>query len=191
MKHETNELFEFIDRAVRSRKYPVATAQGLKVALNLFVGVLNEEEKESMEVFKKNIEQIYSDVSTKHGSAYSAASLAAYKSRVLKVMSDYEKYGVDPTKMATWSPKIVKRGPRKKVAEELNSVVKPGNAESDKSAYNNVRVMQGSNWKVTIESKFKPGERVKTAARELEDAMDDAEVNLLSDEDTNQKEEQG
>ena len=114
MDKKVSDLHEFIERAVKSRKYPDPTARGLKAALKLFEGVLNDDEKDSLNLFKKNIEQIYRDVSTQNGKAYNASSLAAYKSRVLKIISDFEKYGLDPTKMASWNPKVITRSPRKK-----------------------------------------------------------------------------
>ncbi|MFA6158346.1 MAG: hypothetical protein WC763_01845 [Candidatus Paceibacterota bacterium] len=107
------DLYEFIDRAVRSRKYPESTAQGLRAALKLFEAELNEDETASLDVFRQNIEQIYQSVATNNGKQYSAGSLATYKSRIVKVLGDYEKYGIDPTKMASWSPKLITRSPKK------------------------------------------------------------------------------
>ena len=101
-------LYDFINRAVKSRKYVESNASGLRVALKLFEAELNEEELNSLDVFKKNIEQIYQNVFSKNKN-FSAGSLATYKSRILKVLADYEKYGLDATKMANWSPKIVTR----------------------------------------------------------------------------------
>lgn len=101
-----NELYDFIDRAIKSRKYPENTGMSLKAALKLFDKELNDEEHASVDEFRKNINQIYQNVFTK-SKDFTAASLATYKSRVIKVLNDYERYGVDPTKMANWSPKIV------------------------------------------------------------------------------------
>ena len=102
------DLYDFIDRAIKSRKYPDNTGMALKTSLKLFETELNEEERSSVDEFRKNIEQIYQNVFLKNKN-FSAGSLATYKSRVLKVLSDYEKYGVDPTKMSNWSPKVVIR----------------------------------------------------------------------------------
>jgi len=106
-------LYDFIERATKSRKYPENTAQGLKAALKLFDAVLNEEERKSLDTFKNNIEQIYHSVSSKNGKNFNASTLAVYKSRISKLLSDYGKYGVDPTKMASWAPKVINRSPRK------------------------------------------------------------------------------
>ncbi|OHA84094.1 MAG: hypothetical protein A2937_02770 [Candidatus Yonathbacteria bacterium RIFCSPLOWO2_01_FULL_47_33b] len=129
------DLYEFIDRAVKSRKYPDNTGMALKTALKLFEAVLNEEERNSIDVFSKNIEQIYQNVFSKNKN-FSASSLATYKSRVTKVLSDYEKYGVDPTKMANWSPKVISRS--KKISTNVAvSKDKTGfSAEIDNSAHN-------------------------------------------------------
>lgn len=98
-------LSTFIDSAVRSRKYPEGTGVALKVALNLFESELNEEERESLDVFKGNFDQIYRSVCQKNSTRFSMGSLATYKSRIQRVLQDYDKYGIDPTKMANWSPK--------------------------------------------------------------------------------------
>ncbi len=94
-------LYEFIDRAVKNRKYPANTALGLKAALKLFESEVNEEEKNSVKKFEENLDQIYHAVSSKNKDI-TASSLATYKSRVLKVLRDYNTYGADPTKMNGW-----------------------------------------------------------------------------------------
>lgn len=102
------DIYEFIDRAERSRKYPTSTAQGLKAAIKLFESELNEEEKGSIDTIRQNLDQIYQSVFNKNKN-FTAASLATYKSRVVKVINDYEKYGIDATKMSNWVPKVVNR----------------------------------------------------------------------------------
>src|SRR3989344_23344 len=111
------DLYDFIDRAIKSRKYPKNTGMALKSALKLFEAGLNEEERGSIDEFKKNLEQIYQSVFSKHKD-FSAASLATYKSRVIKALSDYEKYGIDPTKMANWSPKIIRRSKKQDISPD-------------------------------------------------------------------------
>jgi|SRR3989344_283233 len=105
-------LYDFLERAVKSKKYLENTAISLKTALKLFEKELSEEERNSVDEFKKNIDHIYSRVFSNNKN-FSAGSLATYKSRVLKVVNDYQKYGIDPTKMANWSPKITIRSKRK------------------------------------------------------------------------------
>lgn len=124
MEKDTTALGDFIDSAVRSRKYPENTAMGLRAALKLFEAELNDEEKASIRLFTDRLEQIYSSVCAKNQLKFSAASLATYKSRVVKVLTDYQKYGVDPTKMANWSPKVItrtKRSPSKDDTPEVDT----------------------------------------------------------------------
>ncbi len=114
------DLYEFIDTATRNRKYPTSTAQGLRAAIKLFDSELNDDERGSLDKIKTNLDQIYQSVFAKNKS-FTASSLATYKSRLLKVISDYEKYGNDPTKMANWNPKVVVRAPRKALKDTLAS----------------------------------------------------------------------
>lgn len=102
------DLYEFIDNATRSRKYPEATAQTLRAALKLYEAELNDEERKSVEKFKENFEQITRSVFSKNASRFSASSLATYKSRAQKVLADFDKYS-DPLKMNSWSPKVIMR----------------------------------------------------------------------------------
>ncbi len=115
-----NILLDFIDRAVKSRKYSASTASGLKAALKLFKPELNKEELESPSLFKENIDSIYRNVSLKYGKELSAASLNTYKSRVSKVLTEFESYGSDPTKMSNWIPKT--RLTQKKNAQKHSDV---------------------------------------------------------------------
>lgn len=105
------DLNDFIDKAERSRKYPTSTAQGLKAAVKLFDTELNDEERSSLELFEQNIDQIYQNVFNKNKNL-TVSSLATYKSRVMKAISDYKKYGIDATKMSNWQPKVVTRTKR-------------------------------------------------------------------------------
>mgnify|MGYP001569391163 CR=1 FL=1 len=120
-------LFDFIDVAVKSRKYPNNTAHGLRAALKLFEKELNDEERESLENFLQNIEPIYANVVRRNNTSMTASSLATYKSRLMKVVGDYQKYGIDPTKMSNWNPKIVKRS-------KAESVVRGASAPASNAA---------------------------------------------------------
>lgn len=108
MSSVTKELLDFIDTAERNRKYPVGTAAGRRSALRLFESELNDEEKESLDTFKKNLDQIYQNVFNKNKSNMSAGSLTTYKMRLLSLIKDYEKYGQDPTKLANWNRPVRK-----------------------------------------------------------------------------------
>jgi hypothetical protein len=103
--HNIAYLYEFIDRAVRNRNYPQNTALGLKAALKRFEAEANEEERSSVEKFKDHLEQIYREVVLKNKD-FNAESLRVYKSRVTRVINDFERYGIDPTKMANWTVKV-------------------------------------------------------------------------------------
>lgn len=108
MSSVTKELFDFIDTAERNRKYPEGTASGRRAALRLFEAELSEEEKESLDTLKKNIDQIYQNVFLKNKSNMSAESLATYKMRLESLIKDYEGYGQDPTKLASWNRPVRK-----------------------------------------------------------------------------------
>lgn len=115
-------LYDFIEVAEKSRKYPKSTAKGLKVALRVFEEQLQEEEKNSLTLFMERFEPIYQTVFTHNGTRFSAGSMSVYKSRVLKVVRDYQRYGVDPTKIASWNPPVVVRK-RKSPAETPSEVL--------------------------------------------------------------------
>lgn len=120
-KKNLKDVYEFIDRAIKSRKYPENTGNSLKTALNLFEKELNDEEKESVEEFKKNLDAVYQSVFSKNKN-FTAASLATYKSRVVKVLGDFEKYGVDLTKMTHWSPKVITRAKRQVITDSKKNI---------------------------------------------------------------------
>lgn len=108
MSSVTKELLDFIDTAERNRKYPYGTAAGRRSALRLFESELNDEEKESLDTLKKNLNQIYQNVFNKNKSNMSAGSLATYKMRLESLIKDYEKYGQDPIKLASWNRPVRK-----------------------------------------------------------------------------------
>jgi hypothetical protein len=126
-----NELFNFIDRAEKSRNYPKNTALGLKTALKLFEDEINEEEKNSLDKFEENLDRIYQEVTRKNGNKFSAGSLATYRSRIGKVLEDYKKYGVDPTKMSNWPRKPINRVSGSKKNEINNQSRYPIESKSD------------------------------------------------------------
>lgn len=128
-----SELFEFIDKAEKSRKYPQNTADGLRTALKLFETHLNDEELNSLDKFKENLGQIHQTIFNKNKN-FTAGSLAAYKSRVGKVLGDYEKYGSDPVKMNSWTPKIVTR--TKKALPKSTSTNNPSDSPFTSASLN-------------------------------------------------------
>ena len=113
-KRTTIAIFnDFVNAAERSRKYPRNTAIGYRAALRLYEQVLKDEEKESIDTFKERLEDISSEVYHNNISQMTAGSIATYKSRVFRVLGDYEKYGREPAKMANWKPIKRTRGDRK------------------------------------------------------------------------------
>lgn len=104
-----DELRNFIDRALKSRKYFPNVATNYKAPLKWIETELTDEEKDSPDVFKKNIDQIFNLLYSKHSDKLSAASIEVYKKRVKNLIGDYEAYGKDPAAMAKWNRPIITR----------------------------------------------------------------------------------
>ncbi len=103
-----NDLYDFISTAAKQRKYPENTANGHRAALRVFEKALKPEEKDSLDVLEKNAEAIYRDVINNNKDKFSLGSLSTYKIRFMRVINDYKKYGIDPSKMQNWNPKLRK-----------------------------------------------------------------------------------
>jgi len=101
------DLYEFVDFAKGNRKYPENTANGLKSALNVFEKELNVDELNSIDLVEDNIEEIFINVVGKNKDK-NIGSLNTYKARVLKTIKDYQKYGVNPSKIQGWVAKTNK-----------------------------------------------------------------------------------
>jgi len=99
--HKYSDLYNFIDFAKGNRKYPENTANGLKSALRIFEKELNIDELSSIDLVEENIEEIFINVVGKNKDK-GIGSLNTYKARVLKVIKDYQKYGVNPSKIQSW-----------------------------------------------------------------------------------------
>ena len=117
----TKKLFNFITAAERSRKYMPTVAANHKTPLRLIDTELNQEEGESVEILKQNLEQIFHTFYTKNQSKISASSIEIYKRRLRSLIEDYENYGVDPSKMASWNKEISVRKTRKEGKEEKSN----------------------------------------------------------------------
>jgi len=96
-----SDLYNFVDLAKNNRKYPPNTANGLFSALKLFEKQLNIDELSSVGLIEENIEEIFIGVVGTNKDK-NIASLNTYKTRLLKVIADYQKYGINPSKMQTW-----------------------------------------------------------------------------------------
>jgi len=110
-----SDLYDFIDFATGNRKYPANTANGLKSALKIFEKELNLDELNSIGLIEDNIDEIFINAVTNNKDK-NIGSLNTYKARLLKVINDYQRYGIDPSKMQGWtishkatSPKLVKK----------------------------------------------------------------------------------
>lgn len=106
---EITRVKDFVDKAVRNYKYTPDAGRRLKKSLDLFNEVLQEDERSSLDVLSKRLNDIVNRVDIKHPNLYTTSSLMVYKSQVVRAISDYQKYGKDATKMASWSPKVIKR----------------------------------------------------------------------------------
>lgn len=117
MSTTIQSLTEFIAAAEKSRKYAANTASAMRSTLRLFDSELTEEEKESLDTFKGHLDQIFRIVCNKNKSKMSDISLATYGRRMRVLLNDYERYGVDPSKMISWhrEPRVRPGGKTPKV----------------------------------------------------------------------------
>lgn len=99
-------LYDFIKTATTERKYANNTARGLNAAIKLFEPHLNDAEKQSLDAFESNLENIANDIFSKRKDGKPTSdTLIVYKRRIHKVIADYQSYGSDPGKMAAWNPR--------------------------------------------------------------------------------------
>ena len=71
--------------------------------IRLYEPELTDEERESLDTFKEHLEQLSQSVFNKNKSKMSATSLETYRRRLHALLNDYDKYGTDPSKMASWN----------------------------------------------------------------------------------------
>ena len=105
MNANFQSLYDFIERAEITRKYPSNTAMGYKNALNLIAPELNEEEKASLDILKSNLDQIFHSILNKNNKI-TPKTLEAYKYRARIVIKDFESHGTDPAKMTAWNRQV-------------------------------------------------------------------------------------
>lgn len=104
MPSAIDSLETFISRAERDRKYAPNTASGIRAALNLFESAMNEEEKESLDVLKGRLDEIYNEVFRRKTNKMTSDSIRTYYNRVKRVINDHNNYNHDPDKYNKWSP---------------------------------------------------------------------------------------
>lgn len=97
-------LYDFVDFAKANRKYADSTANNLKSALKIFEKELNTEELKSISMVEDSVGEIFRSLVIANKEK-SIVSLNTYKTRLLKVIKDYKKYGVDPSKIQNWITK--------------------------------------------------------------------------------------
>lgn len=120
-------LYDFVKTANNERKYADNTARGLNAALKLFEPYLNEAEKESLDAFQNNLENIANDIFSKRRDGKpTSETLLVYKRRILKLIADYKAYGSDPGKMAAWNPR--RQTPGLKTKGNITTTTKRGSA---------------------------------------------------------------
>lgn len=95
------DLYQFVEFAKANRKYAVSTANNLKSALKIFERELTSNEQNSIDIVEQNIDEIFVNVINKNKDK-DFNSLNTYKSRLLKVMADYKRYGKDPSQIQHW-----------------------------------------------------------------------------------------
>ncbi len=130
MENIYQSLYDFVNVAERNRKIAPDTATGYRVALKLFETVLNEDEKNALSTFKERFEAIYANVINRNKSTLSIATLLRYKSRVKKILQDYEKYGIDPSRMASWNRVAYSKSKKLNEKDDLNIVPLPERGQS-------------------------------------------------------------
>lgn len=119
MSNTVTTLLDFITAAERSRKYPPSTASNHRSPLRLIQSELTEEENNSLVIFKNHLDQVFDIIYSKNKSEMSASSIEVYKKRVRSLIADYEKYGTEPSKMASWDRQIITRK-HNKVKQEIS-----------------------------------------------------------------------
>lgn len=96
-----NDLYEFIELAKNNRKYAQSAANNLRSALKIFEKELNQHELDSIKVLENNLEEIFTNLISKNKDK-TIVSLNTYKARLIKVIRDYKRYGLDPAKIQGW-----------------------------------------------------------------------------------------
>lgn len=113
-------LYDFIDRAETNRKYLPNVATNFRTPLRLIEKELTEEERSSVDLIKKNLDQIINLIYSKNGNKLSASSLEVYRKRIKSLIADYENYGKDPSAMANWSRPITTRTHRENKVKSVD-----------------------------------------------------------------------
>lgn len=103
MDHNIKSLYDFIDLAQKNRKYLPNVATNFRTPLRLIEQELSDEEKGSIKLIKEHLEEVFNLIYSRSTNKLSASSLETYKKRIRILINDYEKYGKDASKMASWN----------------------------------------------------------------------------------------
>lgn len=118
MQEEFSKLYEFVNLADKNRKYSANTAHGRRAALKLFETVLHPDERQSLDLIKERIEEIYLSLISQHKDSFSIQSLNTYKGRFIKVLEDYQQYGATPNAIISWQVKQRKHASQDRIKDD-------------------------------------------------------------------------
>lgn len=157
MSSAIESLENFITRAERDRKYALNTAAGMRAALNMFAAAMNEEERESLDVMRERLDQIYNEVFRQKNNKMSSGSLKTYYNRVRKVLNDHDNYNHDPEKYNKWLPPRRSHAPKPNQSKGLRS--KDGTRLSTKTEASSSTPMASASTSERFEIIFENGHR--------------------------------
>lgn len=151
---EFKDLYEFIDIAERNRKYAPNTAHGRRAALRIFEKELHPEEISSLELVANNLDDIYRNVVSRNKDAFSLSSLSTYKSRFLKVLDEYQRYGSDPDLLQSWQVRLrnTHRTPKDKVLDKVKDTPSSKVSNTTHSPVYNLEISLQNGGKFLLES---------------------------------------
>lgn len=115
MEDVITSLTGFIEIAQHNRKFTASTATGYKIPLKLAAAELTEQERNSLDTFVENLEQIFQNIYSKN-KIFSAETIETYKQRLRRLINYYQLYGTDSAKMASWKVSVK---PLKKIQQKL------------------------------------------------------------------------
>jgi hypothetical protein len=83
-------LEQFIDESEKNHRYSKNVAHGIRTAVRMFGAILNSGEKLSIDKFKTNLDEISVRLLSSEGSDINTNSISTYKSRINRLVRDYE-----------------------------------------------------------------------------------------------------
>jgi hypothetical protein len=139
------DLYDFIDLAKNNRKYPSNTANGLKSSLKIFEKELNIDELNSINLIEDNMDEIFINIVSKNKDK-NIGSLNTYKARLLKIIHDYQRYGIDPAKMQNWNTKshtnIIHKPHKKDIPDKTQDKLEIALSDTTNSPVDNIHKIE-------------------------------------------------